>query len=95
MSGGQRQRIGIARALYRDPNILILDEATSSLDIFTEREIMNFIYTLKEKITVLIVSHRLSSVENCDYIYEFNNGIIVDEGRSTEIINKIKDKYSN
>lgn len=74
ISGGQKQRIGIARALYNDPDILIFDEATSALDGQIERTIMDFIYTLKEKKTLIIVAHRLSTLKYCDKIYEINNG---------------------
>ena len=95
LSGGQKQRIGIARALYNNPSILILDEATSSLDIFTEKEIMDFIFSLKGQITVLIVSHRLSTVEKCDYIYELENGVISYEGNAKNVIDKINKKYNS
>lgn len=74
MSGGQRQRIGIARALYRDPEILFLDEATSSLDQDTEKEVMNAIYSLHGQKTVVLITHRLSSVEQCDIIYVMKEG---------------------
>lgn len=73
ISGGQKQRIGIARALYNDPKILILDESTSSLDIETEKKIIEEIKFLKNKKTVIIISHRLSSLKYCDSIYELNS----------------------
>jgi len=76
LSGGQRQRIGIARALYHDPEILILDESTSSLDEHTEKNIMETINKLKGKKTVIIISHRKSTVKNCDKIFEISNGKI-------------------
>lgn len=76
ISGGQRQRIGIARALYHDPEILVLDEATSALDIETEQEVMKAIDSLKGEKTMLIVAHRLSTLEKCDYILELRNGSI-------------------
>ena len=94
LSGGQKQRIGIARALYTNPSILILDEATSSLDIFIEREIMNFVFSLKGKMTVIIVSHRLSTVEKCDYLYEFGDGKIINHGESKDVIKQINKRYS-
>jgi len=73
ISGGQKQRIGIARALYNDPKILIFDESTSSLDIETEKKIIDEIKLLKSKKTVIIVSHRLSSLRYCDSVYELNS----------------------
>lgn len=76
LSGGQRQRIGIARALYHNPEILILDEATSSLDTATEKEIMIAINMLKGEKTLLIIAHRLSTIENCDLVYEVKEGMI-------------------
>ena len=76
LSGGQRQRIGIARALYHDPDVLILDEATSSLDYKTEKDIMKSINRLKRKKTIIIVAHRINTLENCDSIYEVKNGQI-------------------
>jgi len=76
LSGGQKQRIGIARALYNDPDILIFDEATASLDNNTEKEVMNSIYSLKKDKTILIVAHRISTLSNCDLIYEIIDGQI-------------------
>jgi ABC-type multidrug transport system fused ATPase/permease subunit len=76
LSGGQIQRIGIARALYFDPDILCLDEATSSLDYKTENEILKTIVSLKKNKTVLIIAHRLKTIENCDKIIELTNGKI-------------------
>jgi ATP-binding cassette, subfamily B, bacterial PglK len=74
LSGGQRQRIGIARALYHDPEVLILDEATSALDIHTEKEVMDAIHALHGLKTIIVITHRLSTVENCDEVYEVKNG---------------------
>lgn len=77
LSGGQRQRIGIARALYHNPSILVLDEATSSLDIATEKKIMEEINTLQGDKTILIVAHRLSTIAKCDIVYKLERGRIV------------------
>ena len=74
LSGGQRQRIGIARALYDDPEVLILDEATSALDNDTESAIMESINRLHGKKTLVIIAHRLNTIENCDIIYRVENG---------------------
>jgi HlyD family secretion protein len=73
ISGGQKQRIGIARALYNDPKILILDESTSSLDVQTEKIIIEEVRLFKNKKTVIIISHRLSSLKYCDSIYKLNS----------------------
>jgi ABC-type multidrug transport system fused ATPase/permease subunit len=80
LSGGQRQRIGIARALYGDPPFLILDEATSSLDIATEREFMEVVWGLRKSKTILIVAHRASTVERCDKVIRIESGRVVDVG---------------
>lgn len=79
ISGGQRQRIGIARALYRNPEILILDEATSALDNETEKAVMESIDYLKGKKTLIIIAHRLTTIENCDVVYEVSGGKIHEE----------------
>jgi ATP-binding cassette, subfamily B, bacterial PglK len=86
LSGGQRQRIGIARALYHDPEVLVLDEATSALDSATEENVMQAIMALHGKKTILIVAHRLSTIENCDRVYRLDKGKVVQEGKPSEII---------
>ncbi len=86
LSGGQKQRIAIARALYRDPKILVLDEATSSLDGLTEKKIMESIYQLASDITVLIIAHRLNTVKECDMIYYMDEGKIIDKGGYDELM---------
>jgi len=85
VSGGQKQRIGIARALYHNPKILILDEATSSLDTINERKIMEEIYNTTENITLIVVTHRHKSVLGCDKIYLLDNGKIIDEGKFVDL----------
>lgn len=80
LSGGQRQRIGIARALYHDPEILVLDEATSALDTKSETAVMEAIKALQGSKTIIIVAHRLTTVEHCDRIYRLENGKIAAEG---------------
>jgi ABC-type multidrug transport system fused ATPase/permease subunit len=77
LSGGQKQRIGIARALYNDPEVLVLDEATSSLDDETEAEIMNEIYDVSGSKTLIIIAHRLSTVERCDRRIQIEDGVLV------------------
>ncbi len=85
LSGGQRQRIGIARALYRDPQILILDEATNALDGLTEMEIMQSIHALSREKTVIIIAHRLQTVMACDRLYYIDQGNLVAEGTFAEL----------
>lgn len=86
LSGGQRQRIGIARALYRNPEILILDEATSSLDGYTESEVSKAIQQLSGKLTVIIVAHRLSTIQQADIIYVMQKGEIVAQGNYKRLL---------
>lgn len=74
LSGGQQQRIGIARALYKKPEVLVLDEATSALDTGTEHEIMSSVDLLKGKKTIIIVTHRMITLKNCDQIYKLEQG---------------------
>ena len=78
LSGGQRQRIGIARALYRNTEILVFDEATSALDNQTEKEVMDAINDLKHTKTLIIIAHRLSTISNCDRVIRLSKGQIVD-----------------
>lgn len=74
LSGGQRQRIGIARALYKQASVLVFDEATSALDNDTERAVMDAVYGLSRELTLVIIAHRLSTVANCDYVIELEQG---------------------
>ncbi len=86
LSGGQRQRIGIARALYSNPKVLILDEGTSSLDNETEKVVMQAVNKLSKDITIILVAHRLNTVKNCDKIFKFDKGEIVEQGSYNKII---------
>jgi ABC-type multidrug transport system fused ATPase/permease subunit len=90
LSGGQRQRIGIARALYRDPAVLVLDEATSSLDTATEQGVMEAVRALRGTKTVIIVAHRLSTVESCDRIYWLEKGSVIDQGEAMDMVSKVR-----
>ena len=74
ISGGQRQRIGIARALYQNPEILVMDEATSALDNETETAVMESIHRLQGEKTMIIIAHRLTTIRNADLIYEVGEG---------------------
>jgi len=74
LSGGQRQRIGIARALYKQADVIVFDEATSALDTETEQAVMEAIDALDKDLTVLIIAHRLSTLSNCDRIVELADG---------------------
>ena len=88
LSGGEKQRLGIARALYKNPAILVLDEATSSLDYETENEIVRSIFNLKGKHTTIIVAHRLSTVQICNRVLLMENGKIKDIGDLNELLKK-------
>jgi len=90
VSGGQKQRIGIARALYRDPQIIIFDEATSALDAVTESEVMDEISRLVGNRTLIIVAHRLSTVKNCSAIHLLDKGSIVARGTHQELLESSK-----
>ena len=79
LSGGQKQRIAIARALYIDPEILVLDEATSALDDATEKQIMSEIYEVSEDKTLIIIAHRLSTLDRCEKIYRLEDGVVINE----------------
>ena len=88
LSGGQRQRIAIARAIYRDSKLLIFDEATSALDNKTESDVIKAISKLNKKMTIIFIAHRLSTVKDCDCIYEFGEGQIIAKGTYQELLEK-------
>ncbi|MFC1773986.1 ABC transporter ATP-binding protein [Pseudomonadota bacterium] len=85
LSGGQRQRIGIARALYRNPDILVLDEATNALDSVTEGIVMDSIQKLSHKLTIIMIAHRMNTVQNCDVIHYIDEGRLVSSGSYTDL----------
>ena len=85
ISGGQRQRVGIARALYHNPKVLVMDEATSALDNVTEKQITEAIESLRGERTIIMIAHRLSTVQNCDRLYLMQDGKIVDYGSYDEL----------
>ena len=86
LSGGQRQRIGIARALYHNPQVLVMDEATSALDNITERYVIDAIECLKGEKTIIMIAHRLTTVENCDTIYLMKNARVIASGTYSELV---------
>lgn len=86
LSGGQRQRVGIARALYHDPDVLIMDEGTSALDNITERAVMDAVNNLGRAKTVILIAHRLTTVRTCDRIFLFDEGRLVADGTYDELV---------
>lgn len=94
LSGGQRQRIGIARALYRQPQLLILDEATSALDNLTELAVMEAVHNLGRQITIILIAHRLTTVKECDLIYMLDQGEVLAKGNYDDLL-KNNDIFRN
>jgi ATP-binding cassette subfamily B protein len=88
LSGGQKQRLALARALLSDRSVLILDDALSSIDADTEEKILDSIYTIQKDKISIIISHRISSVINCDNIIYLSNGNIIESGSHTELMTK-------
>ena len=100
LSGGQRQRIGIARALYHNPQVLILDEATNSLDSHTEKAVMDAVSHLNQQMTIIIIAHRLNTLSFCDKIFYFERGELKNQGSFNELIKvsetfELKDNNKN
>lgn len=88
LSGGQRQRIGIARALYKKATVLIFDEATSALDNITERSVMEAVQRLSRDLTVLLIAHRITTIQACDIIFELRDGRVVAQGSFDELVER-------
>lgn len=95
ISGGQRQRIGIARALYHDPPMLMLDEATSALDVATERGVMQAVAALQGRKTILIIAHRISTVEHCDMVVRLAGGAIAESGDPRSVLFRAQPTLAN
>ena len=94
MSGGQKQRISIARAILKKAPIILLDEATSSLDAESEEIVQNAITNLTKNKTTLVIAHRLSTIHNADKIFVLKNGLIVNSGNHNYLINKCEEYKS-
>ncbi len=86
LSGGERQRVALARAFYHDKNVLVMDESTSSLDVETEKEIIEEIQNLRGMKTLIVIAHRMSTIQHCDRIYHIENGSILKSGKFEEIV---------
>ena len=93
LSGGQRQRVAIARVILRKPEILLLDESTSSLDNISEQKVMESIEAISKEMTVVIIAHRLSTVQNADVIHVLKNGEIMESGSHNELMSKGEEYY--
>ena len=85
LSGGQQQRIALARALFKNPQILILDETTGSLDLITEQKIVSNLKYIKKNITIILIAHRVASLKDCNKIILLNDGVISSQGTYEEL----------
>ncbi|HCP00904.1 MAG TPA: hypothetical protein DIT35_05375, partial [Rhodospirillaceae bacterium] len=92
-SGGQRQRIAIARELFKDPQLLIFDEATSSLDGQSEAYVQDSIDRLHRQRTIVIIAHRLSTIRRCDWLYVFAEGEVIEQGSFNTLYEKTDSKF--
>ena len=90
LSGGQRQRIALARAFYHQRKVLVMDESTSALDNETEKEIIEEIKMLKGEITLIVIAHRLTTVEHCDRIVQLEHGRVVSQGQPKDVLETIQ-----
>jgi ATP-binding cassette subfamily B protein len=88
LSGGEKQRIALARALIKNPEFIIMDEATSSLDFITEQSIYDTIFNKLKDVTMLIIAHRLSTVRRCDMIYVMEKGEIIESGTHESLLSE-------
>lgn len=95
LSGGQRQRLGIARALYRNPEVLVFDEATSALDNETEAAVMEAVHALSGRLTVILIAHRLSTLKECHRIFLLEGGSVKDQGTFGELAQRHKNFQEN
>ena len=91
LSGGQKQRLGIARALFTKPKLIVLDEATSSLDGSTEADISSAIHNLRGSVTVVMIAHRLSTVKSSDQLIYLSNGKLVSQGSFEQVRSEVPD----
>jgi len=91
LSGGQRQRVGLARSIYHNPDVLVMDEATSDLDNETESQVMEALNNLKDERTFITIAHRLSTVRNCDRLFFLKKGRIVARGTYEELCEQHED----
>jgi ABC-type multidrug transport system fused ATPase/permease subunit len=93
LSGGERQRIAIARELFKNPRLLIFDEASSALDVHSEQYLQDSIDSMRGERTVLIITHRLASVRSCDRIYVFADGRVVETGTFKDLFSDTNSKF--